>query len=454
MMAEKIEILVVDDEPEMLVSYKKILTRAGYVIHPTTDPFEALQILKTNHNFLLSIVDLYMPKMDGMKLLEHLKKEHPQIPVIMVTGFGTLEKGIEAVKNGAFDFIEKPFSTKKLLKSIEQALNQISISKDNEDYGEGFDNIIGKSRAMRKVFNLIEKVAYGNANVLITGDSGVGKELVARSIHKNSLRRTRPFIPINCGALPNTLFESELFGYEKGSFTGAFQAKPGLVEIANGGTLFLDEVCEMSQDLQVKLLRMLEDRKIRRIGAKDEVSIDIRLLTATNKNVEESLENKTLREDFFFRINTINIEVPPLIERREDISLLTGYFLRELNERYDRGITDVEPKAMEMLQNFDWPGNVRQLQNIIERTYYLATPPAIRNSDLPAYFNSQNGQKRGSDWQDLSYKEAKEAILEQFEKDYLQFQLKRYDWNISRTAAECGIDRRTIHRLINKFNIK
>jgi DNA-binding NtrC family response regulator len=451
---QKIEILIVDDEEEMRVSYEKLLTRAGYLVQSASNGREALALLKENHNFALLISDLKMPEMDGMDLLSAVKKEHPYLPVIMVTGFGTLDLGIEAVKHGAFDFLEKPFTKDKLLKSIKDAIKQISpLGEENPGF-IGFSDIVGKSPAMQQVFDLIKKVAYGNANVLITGGSGVGKELVARSVHKHSLRRNQPLIPINCGALPASLFESELFGYEKGAFTGAFQSKPGLVELANGGTLFLDEVCEMPQDLQVKLLRMIEDRKIRRIGGQEEMPVDIRLLTATNRGVPESVEKGFLREDFFFRINTIQIHIPPLSERTEDIPLLVHHFLNGLNQKYNRQITGLESAALEMLQNYGWPGNVRELQNIIERTYYLSTPPLIRRSDLPAYIASQNGNQRKKNWDKLSYKEAKDVILEEFEREYLEYQLGRNDWNISRTAENCGIDRRTIHRLISKFDLK
>jgi len=395
----RIEILVVDDEEEMRVSYEKLLSRAGYDVQSTSSAKDALHLLKEHHNFALLISDLKMPEMDGMDLLSLVKKEHPYLPVIMVTGYGTLDQGIEAVKNGAFDFLEKPFTKDKLLKSIKEAIKQISPMGEESPGFVGFSNIVGKSAAMQNVYDLIKKVAYSNANVLITGGSGVGKELVARSIHKHSLRRNQPLIPINCGALPASLFESELFGYEKGAFTGAFQSKPGLVELANGGTLFLDEVCEMPQDLQVKLLRMFEDRKIRRIGGQEETPIDIRLLTATNRNVEEAVEKGIMREDFFFRINTIHIHIPPLRERAEDIPLLIHYFLNELNQKYNRQISEVEPLALEKMQNYDWPGNVRELQNIIERTYYLSTPPVIRVSDLPPYLNTRNGNQQAKNWE-------------------------------------------------------
>ena len=451
---QKIEILVVDDEKEMLVSYEKILTKAGYAITTALSASEALKLLDKNHNFLLIICDLKMPKMDGMEFLSIVKQKHSYLPVIMVTGFGTLDLGIEAVKRGAFDFITKPFTSEKLLNSIEKAVGQISFADVENNELEAFDDIVGRSAGMRQIFDLIKKVAYGNSSVLITGESGTGKELVARSIHKHSLRRNQPIIPINCGALPNSLFESELFGYEKGAFTGAFQSKPGLVELAIGGTLFLDEVCETPNDLQVKLLRMLEDRKIRRIGGKEEIPVDIRVLTATNLNVEEAVKKKLLREDLYFRINTIQINIPPLRERVEDIPLLVAHFLNDLNKKYNRQITDIEPEALELIKSYEWPGNVRELQNIIERTYYLANPPSIRVSDLPAYFNGKDQKKKSKNWENLSYKKAKELVQQEFEEEYLTFQLNKYDWNISRTAKECGIDRRTIHRLINKFDLK
>jgi DNA-binding NtrC family response regulator len=446
-------ILVIDDEQEMLVSYQKILHRAGYNAELISQGESALAVLDTNQDFSLVICDLKMPGMDGMEFLAHTKEKYPQLPVILVTGYGTLDLAIEAVKNGAFDFIEKPFSTKKLLTSIKNALNQIFPKTNHSGPEEGFDNIIGRSKGMVQIFEVIKKVAFGNSNVLITGESGVGKEKIARSIHKHSLRRNHPIIPINCAALPSQLFESELFGYEKGAFTGAFQSKPGLVELANGGTLFLDEVCEMPQMLQVKLLRMLEERKIRRIGGQEELPINIRLVSATNRDLEQSVNQGLLREDFYYRINTINIHVPPLRERQEDIPLLVNFFLTELNNKYNRNIESFHPDAFPIIQNYDWPGNVRELQNVIERCYYMATPPQIQVGDFPSYIKTNHTNITKS-WEQLSYKDAKEIVLTEFEKDYLLLHLKKQNWNISKTAEICGIDRRTIHRLIKKYQLK
>lgn len=450
---DNIDILVVDDEKEMLVSYQKILKRAGFQSTLTQNAPEALKILEAHQDFFLVICDLNMPRMDGMEFLTIIKEKYPHLPVIMVTGFGTLERGVEAVKLGAFDFIEKPFSSRKLVDSIQNALKQIRPEMETKSNENKFDNIVGKSPEMLKVFEMVMKVAYGNSNVLITGESGVGKEMIARSIHKHSLRRNHPIIPVNCGALPDQLFESELFGYEKGAFTGAFQAKPGIVELANGGTLFLDEICEMPQALQVKLLRMLEDRKIRRIGGQDELPVNIRVVSATNRDLEKSLSQGYLREDFFYRINTINIHIPPLRDRVTDIPLLMNHFLKELNNKYNRGIHSFHPEAFKLIQNYDWPGNVRELQNVIERTYYMATPPVIQVFDFPSYLKSEN-KSHPKTWMQLNFKDAKEKVLEDFEREYLLQHLKGQDWNISRTADTCGIDRRTIHRLIKKYNLK
>jgi two-component system response regulator AtoC len=451
---EKIDILTIDDEEEMLVSYQKILKKAGYQVHGALSAEQAMKQLDKNHNINLVICDLKMPGIDGLTLLSKLKEKYPHLPFIMVTGYGTVEIGIEAVKNGAFDFIEKPFTSNKLLSSIEDALKRISPPIPIEKVKDGFDNIVGKSKKMLDVFKMIGKTAYGDANLLITGESGVGKELVARSVHKHSLRRNHAIIPINCGALPEQLFESELFGYEKGAFTGAFQSKPGLVELANGGTLFLDEICEMPQNLQVKLLRTLEERKIRRVGGQQEIPVNVRIVCATNRDLDKALEKGWLREDFFYRINTIQIHIPPLRERKEDIPLLIKHFLENFERKYNREIQNIEETAQDLLKNYQWPGNVRELQNVIERTYYLASPPIIQVRDLPSYLAQKILDETDLKIENLSYRDAKQKVLEKFERDYLKTHLKKNDWNISKTADSCGIDRRTIHRLIKKYNIK
>ncbi|GAB4338458.1 MAG: sigma-54 dependent transcriptional regulator [Calditrichia bacterium] len=446
-------ILVVDDEKEMLESYERILKRAGYDVSTQTSPLSALELVKNSNGFNLIICDLKMPEMDGMEFLNVVKREFPYLPVIMVTGYGSLEVGVEAVKSGAFDFIEKPFSSSKLLNAVQEALKQIAPDFRDEAVG-GFENIVGSSAQMQQVYEMIRKVSFSEANVLITGESGVGKELVARSIHKNSLRRNHALIPINCAALPESLFESELFGYEKGAFTGAFQSKPGLIELANGGTLFLDEVSEMPQHLQVKLLRVLQDRKIRRVGGQKEIAVNVRIVSATNRDLDKALQEGWLREDFYYRINTFQINIPPLRERVEDVPLLAKHFITDLEQKYGRNVSGIEELAIEALRKYNWPGNVRELQNVLERTYYLANPPQIRLSDLPSYVVQCLDRDAEKNWLNLPYHAAKEQVLESFEKKYLTHQLQINSWNISQTAEKCGIDRRTIHRLIKKYQIK
>lgn len=447
------EILVIDDEEDMLRSYEKLLSREGFVVRPYSDARKALADLSKGDGAVLVLCDMKMPGMDGMTFLALARQRHPHLPVIMVTGFGTVDSALEAVRLGAFDFVEKPFSRSKLVGSVRAALKELQPAPANGDVA-GFDDMIGKHPAMRRVFELIERVAFSNANVLVTGESGVGKELVARSIHRRSLRRNRPLIPINCSALPEPLFESELFGYEKGAFTGAFQSKPGLVELANGGTLFLDELCEMAPGLQVKLLRLLEDRKLRRVGGQSEIPVDVRLVSATNREIKTIVTTGRLREDLLYRVNTIHINVPPLRERVDDIPLLAGHFLENLDGKYGRGVSSFSEQAMDCMRHYAWPGNVRELQNTIERAYYLSNPPKIEVDDLPQAVTAGRAEALKRDWDRMEFHAAKEQALEEFERGYLSRHLELAGWNISEAARRCGVDRRTLHRLINRYGLK
>lgn len=314
--------------------------------------------------------------------------------------------------------------------------------------------IIGKSAAIRHVIDLIKLLQYGDANVLITGESGVGKELVAQHIHSLSNRADGPLVPINCGALPAALFESELFGYERGAFTGATNTHSGLIELASGGTLFLDEICEMAPDLQVKLLRILQDFQVRRLGGKRLIKVNFRLISATNCDITAALESADLREDLYFRIAAFQIHVPPLRERVEDIPLLANKFLACLEEKYQRGISGFHETALQKMAEYRWPGNVRQLQNIVEQAYYTAPPALIMADNLT--FDSFHKKREGEIVTDYRrpFKEAKERMIAEFEKTYLAYHLDNNDWNITQTAEACGIDRRTIHRFINKYDLK
>ena len=449
------KVLVIDDEIEMLNSLKKILAiRDEFDLTFEQDSLKAVEILK-NVKFHLVITDLKMKNISGIEIVKTTLKYNPESVVIVVSGYGTIEAGVEAVKNGAFDFIEKPFTSKKLFECIDRALKKSSekivkdeLLKDKYELG----GIIYKSGKMTELIESVRKVAENNMNVLITGESGTGKELIARAIHKLSKSTLDPFVPVNCGALPEHLFESELFGHEKGAFTGAIKTKPGLLEFANNGTFFFDEIGDMTQTLQVKLLRMLEEKKIRRVGGQKEIDIDVRIIAATNQNLEEAVAEKRFRQDLFYRLNTFSLEVPPLRERTEDIMPLVCSFMKELCEKNSKVVRNFSPDAEEALLNYQWPGNVRELKNVIGRSYFLCTTDTIQLSDFPSNIVNKTVQF-DKNVLSLNYKDAKDALLEKFEIEYISYYLKKNNGNISKTADECGLDRRSIHRLINKYNI-
>ncbi|MCF6268929.1 MAG: sigma-54 dependent transcriptional regulator [Melioribacteraceae bacterium] len=449
------KILLIDDEMEMLISLEKILKqRANYEIHKESDPTKALEILK-NTKYDLIITDLKMKPVDGMEILRRSQKSFPETSVIMISGYGTIEAGVKSTRLGAADFIEKPFTSKRLFKSIDHIFSKNTQEVQSENSDSPIKEKFGLyycSSKMDKIIKLIEKVANGNMNILITGESGTGKELIARAIHNQSNRRLNPFVPVNCGALPEPLFESELFGHEKGAFTGAAKRKPGLFEFAEGGTFLLDEIGEMSFVLQTKLLRMLEEKKIRRVGGQNEFSVDVRIIAATNQNLENLIVEKKFRQDLFYRLNTIHIEIPPLRERKEDILLLARHFLKLLCKNSESVLRQFSLKVEELLVTHDWPGNARELQNIISRAFYLSNSKIIELEDVPLSKNKLNNYLHNS-IVNLSYKEAKHKILEKFEVEYLTHHLRLNKGNISKTAEACGIDRRTIHRLINESNI-
>jgi two-component system response regulator HydG len=450
------KVLVVDDEIEMLKSLEKVLShRDDFDVFFLDNSLAARELVQTK-KFDLIITDLKMKEVSGLEILKHAISKFPGTPVIMISGYGTIEASVQAIRNGAFDFIEKPFTSKKLFGCIDRALQtqaqSKTESKDNDEFKKSFPGIIYKSDAIKQVLQMVEKIAHSNMNVLVTGESGTGKEVVARAIHSLSKSSSDPFVPVNCGALPEGLFESELFGHERGAFTGAVKTKPGLLEFANHGTFFLDEVSEISQSLQVKLLRMLEDKKIRRVGGQNEIDIDVRIISASNIDLNKAIEDKLFREDLFYRLSTLTIEIPPLRERKDDIMPLANHFIGEICKKEDVTGRKFSAEAEELLISYPWPGNVRELQNIIGRIFYLCSDSIIQVKDLPIPI-SNAGNKVDSKFLNLSYKDAKDQILENFEVEYLTYHLKKNEGNISRTADLCGIDRRTIHRLINDYNI-
>lgn len=450
------KILVIDDEAEMLHSSSKVLKMSGYTTYPLQDSTQIEKVLQTE-TFDLILCDLLMPKMDGYQVLTFVKKMHPETPVIIFTAYGTIDRAVECMKAGAFDFIEKPYEAEHLKVVVERALQysnlyqeRINLIKQLEEKYK-FDNIIGKSKAIRSIFEVIKSAAQSDANVFITGESGTGKELIARSIHARSKSQTKPFVPINCGAFPETLFESEIFGHEKGSFTGASEKKIGLLEFANTGTFFLDEVCELPLNLQTKLLRVIQDKKLRRIGGHDLISVDVRFISATNKEPMELLSQKKLREDFYYRLNVINIHIPPLRERIEDVRVLAEYFLPIYAEKAGKNITGFSADVIDALQKYKWPGNVRELENVIERAVAFTDGNEIKLSNLPGQFNSK--EKVLYFFNDSSLKQVRQQAIEESEKQYLHFLLNKHNGNITKVADESGVTTRNVYRLISQYHI-
>ena len=381
-------ILIVDDEKNYLLVLEALLVDAGYEVITSDNTIEALEITMS-HDLDLVITDMRMPGQDGMEFLAQLRSRQPGPPVIMMTAYATVEKAVEAMKRGAFDYITKPFKNEELILTIRKAIEMHRLKQENRllslDLQERyqFGNIVGKSKIMRQVYEIIEKVAQTRASVLITGESGTGKELIARAIHFNSPRRDKPFISVNCSALSETLLESELFGHERGAFTGAVTQRKGRFELAHGGTLFLDEVGDMSPALQVKLLRVLQEMKFERVGGTATLQVDARLVTASNRELEREVELGRFREDLYYRLKVVHIKVPPLRERRDDIPLLVHHFLEKAAKANAIPVKSVSHEALKYLYQYDWIGNVRELENVIERAVILCDGDDVRPQDLP-----------------------------------------------------------------------
>ncbi len=458
-------VLIVDDEPDMLENYARILGRVGYQCFTTAEPRKALALLEEERPDLL-ITDLKMPGMDGMALLKRAHELDPTLPVIVITAFATIESAVAAVKEGATDYLPKNFSVEHLRVAVERALRQRNLQVENKNLREqlqeafGLESIIGRSESMARVFDLVKKAARSEANILVLGESGTGKELVARAIHANSPRAAQPFVPVDCASLPEHLLESELFGHEKGAFTGAVRTKPGLMEVAHRGTLFLDEIAEMPVGLQVKLLRALQERQIRRVGGTALVDVDVRVVSATNRDLREATIKGQFREELYYRVNVIAIQLPPLRDRAGDVRLLAHAFLKRYGQGRIRGIDD---DAMAAFERYRWPGNVRELQNVIERACALADGETVTRRDLPDHVLGTGAAAPAAPGAagatpdtatDLPLKDAKERWMAVLEASYLRALLDRHDGNISAAAKAAGIDRKTFHRLVNKHHLK
>ncbi len=462
---EQVRMLIVDDEEIIREGLKRTLAGERYAVGTCANGYAAVEMLN-DRQFDLIVTDLKMPGMNGIEVLKAVNTLQPDVPVIMITGYATVETAVEAMKQGAFDYITKPFDPDEFLEKVERALErrpvhtgEIQIAREMALH-HGFGRFVGESREMQKVYRRIMQVAGTTSTVLITGESGTGKELVARAIHENSVRRDRPFIAVDCSSLAETLLESELFGHMKGSFTGAVQNKTGLFKAADGGTLFLDEISNINLSTQAKLLRTLQERTITPIGGTQPVPVDIHLVAATNRELRSMVAAGTFREDLYFRLNIIPVELPPLRDRGGDIPLLIGHFLKRFTKELGKGIRRIAPDAMAFLEGYGYPGNVRELENIIERAVVLAEDDTIRKRDLElpdsvqavaAPFADQI-PKTGDELKEMK-RHIREHATDDVEKAFLICALERNDWNVTRAAEETGILRPNFQGMLKRFGI-
>lgn len=397
----KPRILVVDDEESIREFLEIMLKKEGYEVTSAEDGQAALDLMKKK-SFDMVISDMQMPNVTGMELLKKVKEQSPDMVFMMITAFATTETAVEAMKIGAFDYITKPFKIDEVRINIANALRSKSLEFENRTLKKElvkenvFQNLVGNTEPMHRVFEMVRRVSSTPTNILVTGESGTGKEMIAKAIHYNGPLKEKPFIPVNCGAIPESLMESEMFGHKKGSFTGAVVDKVGLFEAADGGTIFLDEVGELPLSIQVKLLRAIQERVIRRVGAVDDLHVNVRIIAATNRDLEEMVSQGSFRQDLFYRLNVINIVAPALRERADDIPTLAGHFLKKYNDRLGKNITTISAEAMDLLKKYDYPGNVRELENMIERTVALESGSTILPESLPPFVNTPTGRKMAS----------------------------------------------------------
>lgn len=449
-------ILVVDDEKNYLIVLEALLAPEGYEVITADNPEKALQLIRET-DLDLVITDMKMPGISGMDILEEAKRINADIPIIIMTAFGTIEMAVEAMKKHAYDYIEKPFKNEALKLTVKKALDNYRLIKENRLLSEAlsdryrFGNIIGKSRPMQEIYDLIKKVSQTKTSVLITGESGTGKELIANAIHYNSPRKERPFISVNCGALTETLLESELFGHEKGAFTGAVSMKKGRFELADGGTLFLDEISETSPALQVKLLRVLQEMEFERVGGTKTIDVDVRILSASNRNLKEDVSKGRFREDLFYRLNVIHIEVPSLRERSEDIRLLANHFIDKYYAEKNGIKPELSPEVWKILFNHNWPGNIRELENVIERAVVLNSGEVITTESLPAYL--LKGEDEISIEKFIPAGAPLQKTLEQIEEQLIRRALKSCNNVQSHAADMIGITKSLFQHKMKKYNI-
>ncbi len=474
-------ILVADDEEGIRFVLREILTREGYWVEEAVDGQQALDKASVAP-FDLAILDLRMPKKDGMTVLRELKRLHPRIIVLIITAFGSGKVAREAILEGAYDYFTKPFDLQEIRIVVRRAIEKFTLMQQIDDLRahidqEGkFENLIGACPAIKEVFRLVDRVAESDVTVLILGESGTGKELIASAIHQRSARATKPMVKVNCVAIPEALLESELFGHERGSFTGAIQQKIGRIEAANGGTLFLDEIGDMPLSLQGKILRVLQERELERVGGNKSIKVDIRLICATNKNLQQAVENKEFREDLFFRVNVLPIYLPPLRYRREDLPLLIDHFIRLYNPRLGKQIQGVAADALEMMMNYSWPGNVRELENTIQRAMILtnseiltaqclsmsirgqtslalADAPAPEAAPKPAEEEKPLGEFLAENDFSIPLSDKVQSLVDEAERRLILNALRQTGGHRQATADLLGISRKSLHNKMVKFNL-
>jgi DNA-binding NtrC family response regulator len=444
-MKENARVLVVDDEVMVCVALTNWLQEENYLARAVHDGRQAIALVR-EENWDIVLLDVRMPGMDGMEVLKQIREIAPQSVVIIMTAYASISSAVQAMKDGAYDYVVKPLDVDQLARMLKRIVEHQQLVTENillrkrlTEHSE-FGDIIGKGPAMEQVFEMIKAVTDTNATVLITGETGTGKELVARAIHSNSPRRYGPFVATSCGALPDTLLESELFGYEKGAFTGADRTKKGRFELADGGTLFLDEVGDISMKTQIKLLRVLQERCFRRLGGTDVIDVDVRVITATNRDLAALVRADSFRSDLYYRLNVVSIHLPPLRERKEDIPLLAAHFIDKYNVEFNKKFDRVDRKAIELMMEYHWPGNIRELENVIERAIVIDQGPEVKARHLP-FCNIEGPVSEEA------------QSLEDIEKLHIEKMLARHNWNIAKTARALAIDRTTLHKKVKKLGL-
>ncbi len=451
-------VLVADDDAVARDLLADALKKEGYAVEAFASGEEVIARGRAGHVDVV-LTDIRMGAVDGLTVLREFKRMSPNTAVVVLTAFGSLQGAIEAIKQGAYDYLAKPFKREEIKLVVKRSLDHCRLLRENARFRQelktksDWSPLVGSSTAMLDVYKMVARVAESRSTVLLQGESGTGKELIARAIHANGPRREKAFVPVNCGALPDTLLESEMFGYEKGAFTGAVGTKAGLFEAANGGTLFLDEIGELGPALQVKLLRVMQDQEVRRVGGTGSVKVDVRIIAATNRDLEQLVKEGKFRDDLFYRLNVVPITLPSLVDRREDIPMLVHHFFEKYRAGSSHGVHGVLPKTMELLIQYQWPGNVRELENVIERAVSLSHGPLLTPDDLPDVIRQESID--GAEGKSAQGDPANDATLtlEEVEKRHLILVLKETKGNKVKAAKILGIDRRTLYRMAERFGL-